>query len=126
MSAQPTESGRRTIANVRTVAMLLALSIGAAACGATETSTTPTLATQAPSTVVEESSAFAPPADEPEEVEADEPDAAAADEAETTAPAVNLFPDIDVLNIADGGTLNLAAELGGGDQATLLWFFAPH
>lgn len=126
MSAQPPQSRRRAIANVRTVAVLLALSIGAASCGSTETSATPTLATQVTTTttttVVEEESAFTPPADEPSAENGD----SAVDETETAAPVVNLFPDIDVLNIADGGTVNLATELGGADQATLLWFFAPH
>lgn len=101
--------------------MLLALSIGAAACGSTESSTAPTLATSV-TTAPAATSAFAPPADEPP---ADE-SSTESSTTETTAPAVNLFPDIDVLNIADGATVNLATELGGGDKATLLWFFAPH
>jgi len=47
--------------------------------------------------------------------------------ADGPSPAVeNLFPDIDVVNIADSSTYNLAAELGGGDLPVLLWFWAPH
>ncbi|MEM8925821.1 MAG: hypothetical protein AAGD35_20140 [Actinomycetota bacterium] len=41
-------------------------------------------------------------------------------------PAQNLFPDVDVALIADGSTVNLAEELGGGELPVLLWFFAPH
>lgn len=103
----------------RLVAVLLALSIGAAACGSTATSTAPTLAPQATNAVADDGS--------PDESAPD--DAATTDSApqdEAASPAVNLFPDIDVLNIADGATVNLAAELGGADKATLLWFFAPH
>jgi len=120
------------LARRRSFAALVALSLTAAACGGTDSSSTPTLATQAPP-------AEAEPAAESAEPEAPEPDeavaAAPSDEVteeepvvveEEATPAVNLFPDIDVLNIADGSTVNLAAELGGADQATLLWFFAPH
>lgn len=49
-----------------------------------------------------------------------------ADDGATSEPAVNLFPDVDVVNIADASTLNLATELGGGDLPVLLWFWAPH
>lgn len=48
--------------------------------------------------------------------------------AETTiAPErTNVFPDLNVVRIADRGTVNLADELGGGDLPVLLWFWAPH
>lgn len=50
-----------------------------------------------------------------------------ADGGETTSePAVNLFPDVEVTNIVDSSSLNLATELGGGDLPVLLWFWAPH
>lgn len=45
---------------------------------------------------------------------------------EAPAPAENLFAPVDVVNIADGSTLNLADELAGGDRPVLLWFWAPH
>ena len=52
------------------------------------------------------------------------------DPTETTSgaetAAANLFPDLDVTLIADGSTINLADELGGGDRPVLLWFWAPH
>lgn len=38
----------------------------------------------------------------------------------------HLFPDTDVIDIQTGQTLNLAAELAGGDRPILLWFWAPH
>lgn len=116
----------------RGMAALLAFSLGAAACGSTESSTTPTLATQAPSVEVESAEVDAAgPANSADTTEttvpsADETAVEAIEDEETAAPVANLFPDIDVLNIADGGTVNLATELGGGDKATLLWFFAPH
>jgi len=117
----------------RVAAALLALSIGAAACGSTETSSTPTLATQEPAATEAPTTTGAPAAEvtsetaeevvEQEAVEAEVVEEEAVEEEEAV---VNLFPDIDVLNIADGATVNLAAELGGADKATLLWFFAPH
>lgn len=43
------------------------------------------------------------------------------------APAPeHLFPDVDVVDIQTGATLNLASELAGGTQPVLLWFWAPH
>lgn len=38
----------------------------------------------------------------------------------------HLFPDMDVIDIQTGATINLAAELAGGDTPILLWFWAPH
>lgn len=136
-------AGSRVSARWRLGIALFALSISAAACGASETSTTPTLVTQAPAVESDgqtSGSSEAAPAedstpegstpenDTPENNTAEQNPAAedAGESDETAAPAVNLFPDIDVLNIADGATVNLASELGGGDKATLLWFFAPH
>jgi hypothetical protein len=53
-------------------------------------------------------------------------DATEGDAADDVAATENLFPDIDVVNIVDGSTVNLAQELGGGDKPVLLWFWAPH
>ncbi len=57
-------------------------------------------------------------------------DAAASSVTESSAadtePVENLFPDLEVVDLADGETINLAAELGGGDRPVLLWFWAPH
>ena len=51
-----------------------------------------------------------------------------AEEAEGPAPvADHNFPDLNTVNVADGSTVNLAAqELAGGDTPVLLWFYAPH
>lgn len=38
----------------------------------------------------------------------------------------NVFPDLDVVSVATGETVNLKAELSGGDLPVLLWFWAPH
>ena len=95
------------------------MALGAAACASTQTSSTPTLDTTATTTVSTATPASEAPA-------TTTPPTSAPSSTSTTEPTINLFPDIDVLNIADGATLNLASELGGGDAATLLWFFAPH
>ncbi len=44
----------------------------------------------------------------------------------TGGEATNLFPDLDVVSVATGESLNLKAELSGGDLPVLLWFWAPH
>ncbi|MGF1597643.1 MAG: hypothetical protein ACFCVK_12060 [Acidimicrobiales bacterium] len=55
------------------------------------------------------------------------PGSAAGDGGGEPDPAAeHLFPDVDVVAVADGGALNLAVELGGGDRPVLLWFWAPH
>lgn len=111
----------------RAAAVLLAVSVGAAACGSTETGA-PTLNPQATSAEAAESASDSTDAAAPEAAETTDSEAAVSenDSGEEAAPAVNLFPAVDVLDISDGGTVNLATELGGGDKATLLWFFAPH
>lgn len=43
-----------------------------------------------------------------------------------TGEATNLFPDLDVVSVATGESLNLKAELSGGELPVLLWFWAPH
>ncbi len=44
----------------------------------------------------------------------------------TVGEAANLFPDIDVVSVATGESLNLKVELSGGELPVLLWFWAPH
>ena len=44
----------------------------------------------------------------------------------TADVAENLFPDIDVVEVSTGASLNLKQELSGGDRPVLLWFWAPH
>jgi len=104
----------------RSVALLLALSLAAAACGSGDASSSaaPTLAPSSDSSADESGATEAAAPDD--SAEAGGADASAAE------PAVNLFPDIDVLSVTDGSSVNLAAELGGSDKATLLWFWAPH
>ena len=103
----------------RSVALLLALSLAAAACGSGDAgSAAPTLAPSSDSSA-DDSSAT-------ETAAADDSAAAGGADASAAEPAVNLFPDIDVLSVTDGSSVNLAAELGGSDKATLLWFWAPH
>lgn len=117
----------------RSLALIVAIALGASACGSGGESTSPTLATTSPAEAAGDSAddGASPSAD------ADDPaDTSAPPGTQTSEPAVedpaseesgeNLFPDIDVVNIADGSTLNLAAELGGADRPTLLWFWAPH
>ncbi|MCP3854068.1 MAG: hypothetical protein GY745_09400 [Actinomycetia bacterium] len=40
-------------------------------------------------------------------------------------PVLNLFPDVDVIEIATGETINLLSLIAI-DQPVLLWFWAPH
>lgn len=67
------------------------------------------------------------------ESEAPEATAGADGDAESEAPAAepaeddnHLFPDVSTVNVKSGDTINLAAELAGGDTPVLFWFFAPH
>lgn len=120
----------------RTAALLLASSLALAACGdsgqsdaerAATGATLATTATTAPATT-----------DEPVEpsIVTDETTTTTAtgdDAADTTEaapveaePEPHLFPDVDVLDIYNGGEVNLGEALSGGDKAVLLWFFAPH
>ncbi|MEM9134511.1 MAG: hypothetical protein AAF962_00855 [Actinomycetota bacterium] len=96
------------------VGVMAALALAVAACGsgATDDADTAAEATTAP--------ANTPSA-------ADTTDEAAEPVGpEVPAPAENLFAPVDVVNIADGSTLNLAEELAGDDRPVLLWFWAPH
>ena len=115
----------------RSAALLLSLALGATACGASDEAATPTLATDAPAAVSPDADEAQPENDAAAAAPETEGPVSAEEEPidEEAAPEVaveNLFPDVDVLDIADGSTVNLAAELGGGDKATLLWFWAPH
>jgi hypothetical protein len=44
----------------------------------------------------------------------------------TLEPGGHLFPEVDVVRLAGEETVNLASQLADGDQAVLLWFWAPH
>ena len=104
----------------RLVAGLGVVTLLAAACGSgsstTEVAANPP-ATEAPqTTTANDTSESTTAAVEPEgEVAEAEPES-----------QTNLFPNVDVVNVHDGSTLNLATELGGGDLPVLLWFWAPH
>lgn len=108
------------------VVALAAMVLIASACGgaSSDTATADTGRSEpaaAPQTTAPpESSTSADPAGTPE---ADSGDPAAETESD---PGENLFPDVDVVNVSDGATINLAGELGGGDLPVLLWFWAPH
>ena len=123
----------------RSATLLVALSLGASACGTGDaaSSAAPTLST-APAGAADESGASTDSSDdsaptsaesesaESESAESESAESESAADAPSAEPIENLFPDVDVVNIADGSSVNLAAELGGGDKATLLWFWAPH
>ncbi len=36
------------------------------------------------------------------------------------------FPSVDVVSLNEGSTVNFGSQLAGGDQAILVWFWAPH
>jgi len=128
----------------RSATLLVALSLGAAACGSGDaaSSAAPTLST-ASADAADESGASTDSSDNSEpsgagsdsagsdsvgsdSVGSDSAGSDGVEDAPAAEPVENLFPDVDVVNIADGSSVNLAAELGGGDKATLLWFWAPH
>ncbi len=133
---------RRVSTRRRAGALLLALSLGAAACGSDGSSTATGGdssggdSSTAESASPDESSSDADSdgadsagdADETADQTADDStdDGSADEAADGDTAAVNLFPDVDVLNIADGATINLSDELAGGDRPVLLWFWAPH
>lgn len=122
LDAMPETVGR---SRPRVVSLIVGVALIAAACGGSST-TTLELGADAPAPDPEPATGSDPseagPAPADEAVAPEEEQAVAADEAEV----VNLFPDVDVVNVADSSTLNLAAELGGGDLPVLLWFWAPH
>ena len=114
----------------RTAPVLLASSLALAACGGGQSdedraATGATLATTAPETTAEpvEPSIVDDDADRDADSDADTTTTAPAVAAD---PPVNLFPDINVLDVYNGGEVNLAEALPGGDKAVLLWFWAPH
>ncbi len=125
----PTPGGRLTSAmpkrlrpprSTALVGVAAALALVAAACGSGGTDGTDTAGsatTAAPATT----------ADAAPDSTAAAPDSTAATAGpEAPAPAENLFAPVDVVNIADGSTINLADQLAGDDRPVLLWFFAPH
>lgn len=90
------------------VSLTAALVLGAAACG-TNSADSADPGTADPVATDPEATVAAPPL---------------ADD----GPAVSdhLFPDLDVVSVHTGETLNLAEELSGGGEPILLWFWAPH
>lgn len=110
----------------RVFTLALALSLAATACGTGDDTAAETVSAPVDDAAAQSATPSAPAtdasssdSDPTEAVEAEGSD-------EVAAPIENLFPDVDVLNVADGSTVNLAAELGGDDRPTLLWFWAPH
>ncbi len=103
------------------VATIGAMSMVVAACGSTEAAETE------PQEVVEaqESGGTVEEAAGEGTGEAVEDSSEGAAE-ESSEEVVNLFPDVDVVNVVDGTTVNVADQLGGGDLPVLLWFWAPH
>ena len=95
----------------RLVALAGALALGAAACGG---STETAVDIAAPSSSTADTTTGAAGGT-----------GSTAGSSETSA-GENLFPDIEVVNVADSSTLSLSQELAGGDLPVLLWFWAPH
>ncbi len=109
----------------KSLGLLLGLALAASACGSGGAESTGTelgtnVASPATATPIEDS------------LDSDGGAAAQLDSAqsETAGPASptpeHLFPDVDVVDIKTGATLNLASELAGGAKPVLLWFWAPH
>lgn len=104
------------------VAALLTVGLVASACGSDASETTAADA----ETTAAETETTAPETGAAADTEA-ESESTEGEATDTPEPATeNLFPDVDVVNIVDGSTVNLAQELGGGNLPVLLWFWAPH
>ena len=111
------------------MAALTGLALVLAACGSSQETAVETGAegptAEAAQSDLSESAASSEPATTAEPA-ATAAEPSESEPSETEAVAENLFPDIEVLSIADGSSVNLATELGGGDLPVLLWFWAPH
>ncbi len=108
----------------RSAALLLGLTLGAAACGSSSDS--PDTSAAGSSSEAISASSDGDANDGASNDGASNDDASSDAAADAGASTENLFPDVNVLSISDGATLNLSEELSGGDTAVLLWFFAPH
>ncbi|MEM7326779.1 MAG: hypothetical protein AAF531_27090 [Actinomycetota bacterium] len=127
----PKKIGSRPLVGVVAAIALLAAACASEASGPTLDAA---LAEDSGSAVDESTTSAA--ADETEAPEAEGPQVddgadgtgdGAAEEADEPADVGNhLFPDLTTVNVKDGGSLNLATELAGGDTPVLLWFYAPH
>ena len=112
----------------RLLAGLGAVALVAAACGSGTTTTE--VAANSPDSQAPQTAAANETSESTANETSESTTAAVAPEGEVAEAApeseTNLFPSVDVVNVHDGSTLNLAAELGGGDLPVLLWFWAPH
>ncbi|MDH3398668.1 MAG: hypothetical protein OEM94_01525 [Acidimicrobiia bacterium] len=114
----------------RFIVILGAFAIAAAAC-ASETSSTASESTDAPGAVAPvledkgpiTSAEDVPPAKEPTATSApageESPDAA------TATPVASDLPSVEVIDLADDTTFNVAS-LVPSDRPIVLWFWAPH
>ncbi len=100
---------RRLVALTGTIVMV------AAACGSSPEATVDTAVQEPAGTSSEVGEGVSSGPEEP-----------ASSERSPDAPESSLFPNIEVVNVADSSTLNLSTELAGGDRPVLLWFWAPH
>lgn len=105
------------------VATATSLALVVAACGG-GTQAVDNTGTSQPAASASESDSTSAPADET--TMADEPSAEANEGPSEEVGAEHLFPDSEVIRVADGSATSLAAELAGGDRPVLLWFWAPH
>ena len=116
----------------RALALVVCLTLVAGACGSASSSDT--AATAAPAIADAPGDAGRPTGNE-EPVEDSAPTAgndaaepAGGDVAPATdaaPPAESVIPDVDVVDLATGETVNLAS-FAPADRPILLWFWAPH
>ena len=133
---RPPQSAIPKVGIVRTGSLFLAFAMLVTACGSG--ATTPELgaglrsSSNEPSSATSDSDSASGSASVDSGTEAEVGSGAEAESAgEVAAGPVaptpdHLFPDVDVLDIQTGATLNIASELAGGDRPVLLWFWAPH
>jgi len=127
-------AGTRVSRRQRTIHLLalgLTFALAAAACGSGDAGAPTAIAavpadssSDAADSADSDEAESTPAADTADEAQDGSPDSDGT--AEAAGPVENLFPDLNVLNVTDGSTVNLASTLIGGDKATLLWFWAPH
>ncbi len=111
--------------------MLFALGMAASACGSGSTTTdaAPAGESSSASTSTDNGSAE-DDSTEPSSGTDTSTTASSADEGEEPAadPTATLanYPQVDVIDLGSGETVDFAEQVAGGSLPTLIWFWAPH
>ncbi len=123
----------------RALAVAAGLTLVAGACGSPSSSETATTVAEAPGPDEPRDASPSTATDEPIDESMEEPalpdgdavepaagdDAPPTEAAEPAAAVDSVLPDVDVVDLATGETVNLAS-FAPADRPILLWFWAPH